>query len=75
MPAPPEGRCHFPVKKGNKIVWCGEETNLVDPNTGSFLMWCAKHYKELEDTKRKIQGGHKDYPRGSFVAGKVVMHQ
>ena len=74
MPPPPEGRCHFPVKKGGRTVWCGEETMLVDPNTGNYLMFCAKHVRELEEHQRKIRNGHKDYPKGHLLAKNITMH-
>lgn len=75
MPPPAPNQCHFPVKKNGRIVWCGEETRVIDPNTGTHLMWCAKHLREKEEAMRNIRNGHKDYPRGAFVAGKITMHK
>ena len=75
MPPPREDQCHFPVKKNGRTVWCGKETKLIDPNTGSHLMWCSKHYNELMKAQGKIQSGHKDYPRAAFVAGGITIHK
>jgi hypothetical protein len=75
MPPPAENQCHFPVKKNGRTVFCGKETMLIDPNTGSYLMWCSDHHKDLLKALGKIQSGHKDYPRGKIVAGTIHINK
>ena len=75
MPPPREDQCHFPVKKNGRVVYCGKETKIIDPNTGLHLIFCSDHYRECGEAQKKIQAGHKDYPQSKFVAGGITIHK
>jgi hypothetical protein len=73
MPAPPVGRCIYPKKKGNRIVWCGNETRCVD---GQYALFCSECQKEYEKALKEIKEGHVDkYKREKMRINKVTMNE
>ena len=74
MPAPPAGKCHFPVMREGRRVWCGNDCKIIDPNTGDFSLWCGEHSKELHERLRVLRAD-KDRKRGWFVPKKAAWNK